>query len=319
MLLKPADIFRASPTPGHSHVLTIAAMVCLILTALLFSPGPGQADDDPQIRVVNISRIIVDDYGVGVLVGNDDPSISANGRYLAFRAYAPVIAAGSDIFFYDRQTGETKRVSVNFEGEAANGSSHKPCISADGRFIAFESWASDLVDGDNNETSDIFVHDLLTGETTRVSLHSDGTEANNRSLNPCLSADGRFVAFESWASNLVVGDNYGATDVFVHDRLTGETTRVSLHTNGTEGNGASGHPKITADGRFVAFGSSANNLVDNDNNGLGDIFVHDRYTGETVRVSLSSIGKESNDWSLPPFISPDGRYVVFFFEIQQFY
>jgi hypothetical protein len=138
--------------------------------------------------------------------------------------------------------------------------------------------------------------DCVTADViTRVSVASDGTEENNWSWFPSISGDGRYVAFHSGATNLVPGDSNVRSDVFVHDRLTGETTRVSVASDGTEGNDFSLFSSISGDGRYVAFQSLASNLVPGDANGWWDVFVHDRVTGETTRVSVASDGAEGND------------------------
>ncbi len=245
-----------------------------------------------------------------------DPSISADGRYVAFASFATNLASGDtndhrDIFVHDRQTGATTRVSVATGGGQANLASSDPSISADGRYVAFASLASNLVSGDTNNTGDIFVHDRQTGATTRVSIGPGGTQANRGSIAPSISADGRYVAFHSDATNLVSGVTNGTTHIFVHDRQTGATTRVSVASDGTEGNSVSIRPSISADGRYVAFQSMATNLVSGDTNMYQDVFVHDRQTGQTTRVSVASDGTEGNSGSLAPSISADGRYVAF--------
>jgi Tol biopolymer transport system component len=203
-------------------------------------------------------------------------------------------------------------VSVASDGTQGNSHSVSPSISADGRYVAFSSLASNLVPGDTNGKQDIFVHDRLTGQTTRVSVASDGTQGNGDSDFASISADGRYVAFSSLASNLVAGDTNGTWDVFVHDRLTGQTTRVSVASDGTQGNEDSIGVEISADGRYVAFTSLASNLVAGDTNGTWDVFVHDRLTGQTTRVSVASDGTEGNGHSLYGLsISADGRYVAF--------
>ncbi len=220
---------------------------------------------------------------------------SADGRYVAFASFASNLVPGdtnslTDVFVHDRQTGKTTRASVDSAGGEANGISILPAISADGRFVTFTSFASNLVPGDTNSLTDVFVHDRQTGKTTKVSVDSAGGEANGISFNHVISADGRFVAFTSLASNLVPGDHNGLRDIFVHDRQTGETTRVSVDSAGGEANGSSMFPAISADGRFVAFTSFAFNLVAGDHNGLRDVFVQDRQTGETTRVNADSAG-----------------------------
>ncbi len=188
-------------------------------------------------------------------------------------------------------SGATTRVSVDSSGVQGNNGSMTVSISADGRFVAFTSFASNLISGDTNGYSDIFVHDRQTGATTRVSVDSTGAQGNNVSWYASISADGRFVAFTSYASNLVSGDTNDYSDVFVHDRQTGATTRVSIDSSGAQGNHASSDvPSISADGRFVAFTSFASNLVSGDTNDSSDVFVHDRQTGATTRVSVDSSG-----------------------------
>jgi archaellum component FlaF (FlaF/FlaG flagellin family) len=205
----------------------------------------------------------------------------------------------------------TERVSVSSSGEQANSSSYPGCVSADGRFVTFTSQASNLMPGDTNGVYDVFVHDRLTGATERVSVSSAGEQGNEQSLGGPISADGRFVAFSSLATNLVPGDTNGAYDVFLHDHLTGATERVSVSSAGEEGNHESGGGSISADGRFVAFGSSASNLVSGDTNDGWDAFVHDRLTGATERVSVSSAGEQGNNWTVGASISGDGRFVAF--------
>jgi uncharacterized repeat protein (TIGR01451 family) len=252
-----------------------------------------------------------------------DPSISANGRFVAFSSKASTLVAGdtkgfSDIFVHDRATGQTARVSVDSAGVQANGSSYEPSVSADGRFVAFSSEASNLVAGDTNGKYDIFVHDRVTRQTTRVSVDGTGAESSgDYTRSPSISADGRFVAFQSDASTLVAEDTNGAKDIFVHDRTTGQTTRVSVSSAGDQSNGNysdSESPSISADGRFVAFQSDATNLVAGDTNGVKDIFVHDRTNGQTTRISVNSSGSQSTGnyyGSKFPSISADGRFVAF--------
>ena len=147
--------------------------------------------------------------------------------------------------------------------------------------------------------------DASPGATTRVSVDSAGNQGNGNSEFPSISADGRYVAFDSYASNLVPGDTNG--DVFVHDRQTSQTERISVDSAGNQGNDFSGYPSISAEGRYVAFESLAMNLVPGDANGVRDVFVHDRQTGETERVSVDSAGNQGNDGSGYSSISADGR------------
>jgi Tol biopolymer transport system component len=215
------------------------------------------------------------------------------------------------VFVHDLQSGETVRASVASDGSSGNSWSTNPSISAEGRFVAFESGSNNLVNGDTNNAQDIFVHDMQSGETVRVSATSDGTQANSDSYAPSISADGRLVAFYSSASNLVSGDTNGVSDIFVHDLQSGETRRVSVASDGSQGDQGSYQPSISSDGRWVAFASLASNLVSGDTNGGRDIFVHDLQSGETERVSVASDGSQADSFSNDPSISADGRYVAF--------
>ena len=190
-------------------------------------------------------------------------------------------------------------------------------ISADGRYVAFYSAASNLVPGDTNGTCDIFVYDRQTDTIERVSVAADGTQGNGQSTGPSISADGRYVAFYSAASNLVPGDTNGMSDIFVYDRQTDTIERVSLAADGTQGNGSSVGRSISADGRYVAFYSIASNLVPGDTNGTCDIFVYDRQTDTIQRVSVAADGTQGNDNSADSSISADGRYVAFYLCRQQ--
>jgi hypothetical protein len=177
-------------------------------------------------------------------------------------------------------TGQTTRVSVDSAGNQGNGNSgtaDKIVISADGRYVAFRSYATNLVQGDTNGYADVFLYDRDTGVATRVSVGTAGNQGNNDSVTPAVSNDGRFVAFKSDASNLVPLDTGGRRDIFVHDMLSGYTGRASVSRNGNQANndsGMGGSIGITADGRSVAFDSWATNLVF----GMGgyyNVFVHD--------------------------------------------
>jgi Tol biopolymer transport system component len=255
--------------------------------------------------------------------GSTGGGISANGRYVVFQSDAPNLVAGdtngvADVFLHDRASGVTRRVSVGAHGQA-NGASGFSTISASGRFVAFQSAASNLVAHDTNRSVDVFVRDLATGKTSRASVSSRDLQARglSESTQPVLSADGRYVAFESSAANLVPGDTNKLADVFVHDRRTARTERVSVTSKGKQAgadrtNNGSNSPTISADGRYVAFHSADSNLVPGDTNRTFDIFVHDRRTGRTTRVSISSAGRQANGESLGgPSISADGRYLAF--------
>jgi Tol biopolymer transport system component len=262
-----------------------------------------------------VERVSVDSNGVQANDDSYQPSISADGRYVAFVSAASNLFPGdtsvfNDIFVHDRLLGTTKCVSVEPGGTQTNGYSTAPMISADGRYVAFQSIASTLIHNDTNHVHDIFVRDLWTNTTERVSVDSAGGEGNSYSELPSISADGRFVAFRSDASNLVGGDTNARRDIFVRDRMTGTTERVSVDSNGMQANDQSDFGAISADGRYVAFESFATNLVVGDTNAKEDVFVRDRLNGTTERVSIGSFG-QGNDGSFSPAISADGRYVAF--------
>ncbi len=244
------------------------------------------------------------------------PAMSGDGHYIVFDSDATNLVPGdtngqSDVFLHDRVTGQTFKISTAFDGGLADGGSYFPAISEDGRYIAFESRATNLVSGDTNNSSDVFVYDRTTGQVTRVSVASDGSQANGDSYLPAISSIGRYVAFESNATNLVAGDTNNYPDVFVHDRVTGQTTRVSVASDGSQADGPGYSPSISADGRYVAFESDAPNLVPDDMNDEWDVFVRDLVAGQTFRVSVASDGSEADGGSYAPSISGDACFVAF--------
>jgi Tol biopolymer transport system component len=218
---------------------------------------------------------------------------------------------GNDVFVRDLGTDLTTRVSVADNGDEAAGESMAPSISADGRFVAFVSSAENLVAGDSNGARDVFVRDRVAPGTFRVSIATGGAQANNDSRETAISGDGRFVAFQSSASNLVAGDTNGSLDIFVHDRVTGETRRVSVDATGAQANSDSYSPSISADGGSVAFSSFSSNLVAGDSNGAADVFVKEIVPGTVVRASVSSEGAEADAESFLPSLAPEGGHVVF--------
>jgi Tol biopolymer transport system component len=248
--------------------------------------------------------------------GSAFPSISGDGRFVAFYSQASNLVPNdtngqSDIFVRDRQTGTTTLVSVSNNGTQGNLSSFDPSISNDGRYIAFASAATDLVPNDTNGYWDIFVRDLLTGTTVRVSVSDNGTQTNHGSWGPSISSTGRYVAFCSYANSLVPNDTNNEADIFVRDLQTNTTTRVSIATDGSQGNNTSERPSINNDGRYVVFVSDASSLVPNDTNGFYDIFVRDRQTNTTSRVNVAFDLTQANYMSYWSSISGDGRYVAF--------
>jgi Tol biopolymer transport system component len=241
-----------------------------------------------------------------------DSAISHAGLGVGFVSHATDLApldynGFEDIFVYDFHFGNgIVWVNIPLPGERANGPSGAPSLNASGWIVAFESEASNLVLGDNNSSSDVFLRDVIHDSTYLISTGLDPitgqpTEANDESTSPALSASGDRVAFVSKATNLVPNDNNAVADVFVHDFSDDHMVRVSVASDGTEANGYSRNPSISADGRFVAFYSQATNL---DESGQPGVFIHDLVAGETGLVSASLIGFQ-------PAISADGKHVAF--------
>jgi hypothetical protein len=241
------------------------------------------------------------------------PSINGDGSLVAFQSQASNLAPDdtngvADIFVRDRANGTTERLCPGVEG---NGASSTPAVSADGNVVAFASAATNLVPNDLNRFIDIFVCDRGTGTLELVSVSSEGVQGNGDSILPAISEDGRFVAFKSTASNLVPNDNNGFVDVFVRDRVAGTTVRASVNFRGGDANDNSFPPSISYDGRFVAFGSAATNLVPNDFNNLSSVFVRDLVNAVTLLVDVNDLGQQANGGTpdIPPAISGDGNQI----------
>jgi Tol biopolymer transport system component len=306
--------------------------------------GNGTYDEAGGVSTVRVS---VDSVGNEQIGESLFPSISGDGRYVAFQSNADLVVDDIlgflDIYVHDRdfdgngtydEAGGiiTVRVSEDSAGNEATAASSSPSISADGRYVAFESVA-DLVVDDTLGFLDIYVHDRdFDGNgtydeaggiiTVRVSVHSDGTEGNEASGAPSISADGRYVAFESLSTNLVAPATNGNVHIFVRDLLAGTTTLVSVDSTGAEGDNNSNFPSISDDGRYVAFESLSTNLVVGDTLGFSDVFVHDRDADgngtydelgaiSTTRVSVDLDGVEGNGNSNAPSMSADGKSVTF--------
>lgn len=288
-------------------------LVFLLITAAAFNADYAMAAFPEDMTV----RVSVDSQGGQLNLLSEVPYISANGRFVVFYTAAPLIPGDTngtdDIYVRDLKTGTISRESVSSAGVQANGPSATPVISSDGRYVAFYSQATNLVASDANGTmTDIFVRDRTNGTTELVSKNTHGGQANDYSYHPSISDDGRYVAFDSFASNLEFGDTNGNKDVFLHDRNTGKTVMVSVRSDGSlAAGGDSGGAVISGDGKVVAFSSSADNLVAYDSNVSEDVFVHHVPTGKTIRVSVSSLGVQGNGDSSQPRLSREGNQVVF--------
>ncbi len=282
-------------------VLALGAGLCL---------PPGALGAEPTT-----TRVSVAGDGTQANDWSSTSVISGNGRYVAFASWASNLVPGDtngapDIFVRDRQTGATTRESVSTAGAQANAGSSEVDISSDGRYVAFRSHASNLVTGDTNHADDIFVRDRQNATTTRASVATDGTQADDDCVQPQISANGRYVAFASWRSNLVLPDS-GFGHVFLRDTVAATTTRVSETPSGGEADGYSQGPSMSPNGRYVAFESAASNLVTRDTNARTDVFVWDRLAGAAVRVSVAASGAQGNGGSGSPSVSGDGMHVAF--------
>jgi Tol biopolymer transport system component len=247
----------------------------------------------------------------------DPVPATARGRYVAFTTLDTDLVPGdtngfSDVFVRDLRTGTTTRVSLTRTGGQGSADSLGPIVSADGRYVAFSSFAPHMARGDRNgERLDAFVRDMRTGTTTLASPSYTGPGGDNETGAAAVSANGRYVAIVSAASNLVPGDTNNALDVMIRDRTAGTTRLVSVSSTGAQGNGDSLNAAMTPDGRYVAFMSSATNLTPGDTNNAADVFVRDLRTG-TTRMISTPVGGLANGDSHEPAISADGRYVTYY-------
>jgi Tol biopolymer transport system component len=292
------------------------AVVCLGLALAAAGGAAWAAKDDVEL----VSRA----GGASGAKANGDSfnaAVSADGRLVAFDSAASNLHPDDgdftrDVFVRDLEAGTTTLVSraAGASGAKANADSTRPAVSADGRFVAFDSGASNLHPDDSDFTRDVFVRDLQAGATTLVSRAAGaaGTKGDGGSSRPAVSADGRFVAFESNASNLDPDDTDTAADVFVRDLQAGTTTLVSRAAGaaGAKGNGFSSEPVVSADGRLVAFDSVASNLDPDDGDNTRDVFLRDLQANTTTLVSRAA-GAKGNADSFFPAVSGDGRLVAF--------
>jgi RHS repeat-associated protein len=267
----------------------------------------------------NYTRVNVSSNGIESNNLTQNSSISADGRFVAFSSFANNLVLNdingtNDIFVRDLVTGETTKVSGNGYDAAAT-YFQSPSISANGRFVTYMTYF-------NNQYSDISVYDRELGLTTRASVNSNGVGANSASFSPSISDDGRYVVFESIAFNLVPNDTNGSIDIFIHDMLTGETTRVSENSSGVQGNSGSGVPSISADGKFVTFKSLATNLVPGDTNNSVDLYVYNVENKQITKLTNANNGGFRDvgfGVNVPvgyTSISGNGRFIAFQSELE---
>ena len=297
--------------------MRIAIAVMVVLAVVTCSSASAAPVPPPNTELVSVSTAgaQVDNYAVTEAGG-----ISQHGRYVTFDTAATTLVAGDtnglqDVFVRDRGAGTTERASVSSAGAQANGVSANGAISATGRYVVFSSGATNLVPGPdhNNNNSDIFRRDRVTGRTVAVSITPRGRLSDSGAQEPSISADGRYIAFSSSSTNLARDPNRSGEDVFVRDMATGTTRIASFRGVGRAADRGSFEPAISADGTAVVFASDATNLVHHDTNGSEDIFERDLVGSTTTRVSVSSTGVQakSGSFSFDPSTSADGRYVIF--------
>jgi hypothetical protein len=303
---------------SRAFVLIIILISCATYTNCGFSFGDDPVDPDEDVAFAgNIDRVSVSSVGIQANGNSEEPAISSDGSVVAFISEATNLVPGDtnsaqDIFVHDLDTGITERVSVDSAGIQGNDDAFTLSLSSNGNFVAFGSYATNLVAGDTNTVIDVFVHNRDTDTTERVSVATAGIQADNESFSPAISSAGRYVAFKSDATNLVANDTNDNSDIFVRDRTLGITERVSVASDGTQANGDSILPAISSDGRFVTFSSEASNLVADDTNNLADIFLHDRQDDTTVRlVAPAEFNTGSGIIIVASNVSPDGGFAGF--------
>ena len=297
------------------------ALGAALATGLLVPATVALAGPSPQ-RTVRV-RLAATANPDGT---SSQPSLSADARRVAFASRATNLVAAdangavSDVFVYDQGTSDVSLVSAGPHGEAADGRSEQPVLSGDGTHVAFTSHAENLVPDDRNDASDVFVLVPGTG-LVRVSVSSEGDEADGASYEPDISADGRYVTFTSNAGNLVEGDANGQADVFVRDLLTGVTSLVSVshRARGTDRSpdGESSAPAISSDGGHVSFSSDAPDVVAGDGNHRQDVFLRDLAAARTQMISLGRGGRTGQNKAMArgfaavSDVSRDGKLVAF--------
>jgi len=270
----------------------------------------------------DLTRVSVSTVGAQSNGHSNRPSLNSDGRYVVFTSQATNLdprdtSATADIYLHDRLLDTTELVSVSLGNTGGNDSSGFPTVSSDGRYVTFESAATNLTKEQTIGLKKIHLRDRQLQQTTLISVPFDGSPITNECVQPIMTPDARFIAFVGSMDNLVPGDTNNTRDVFVHDRQTGETSRVSISSSGQQANDSSpaqfdGRVSISADGRYVAFSSSATNLIPIDTNEFwGDVYLHDRTTGQTSVVSVSSAGEQADFGGENPVVSDDGRRIAF--------
>jgi Tol biopolymer transport system component len=305
-LMKGTTAGRANRRLVVAATAATSMLIGAVLTAT--APSAGASQDIAKGGTVTRASVTKNDAQIN---GASTPPVrgglSADGTRVVFSSGASGVVPGDtnkagDAFVRDLTTGRTVRVTLNSRGQQANGDSSNPSIAAGGRHVVFESVATNLGGKDTRDNVDVFVRDLDTRTTTRVSVGRDGKQPNGNNFFPVVSGNGNIVAFQSDSSNLVKGDTNGHEDVFVRNVRTGKTTRVSLNVRNKQFTGISLEPSISANGRYILF------AMTRDGDGLADLYVRDRKLHTTKLVfSEKRFGHAViGSWH----ISGNGRYVV---------
>jgi Tol biopolymer transport system component len=306
-------------TPGPNTVSADGRFVVFASDSADIVPGDTNGRPDVFLRDMQngtVQRVDVGPGGVEADFGAEWPSISADGRFVAYHSAATNLVPGDrpeylDVFVYDRIDGTTRRIAVDAAGTPPDDTTGFPSISGDGRYVAFMSMATNFAAGRGAGRYALFLQELATGRTEHVDVAQGGGPAGGEPWGISINADGRYVAFGSDATNLVPGDTNASTDVFVRDRLLQTTERVSVGASGVQSDSLSHSPSISADGRHVAFQSSATNLAPGGAWPYNGMFVRDRQSNTTARVSVYQVGVQDPGNVSEASISADGRYVAF--------
>lgn len=319
-------------TSGLSHQPSLSDDGLIVVFTARYQPGRQNSITGLYDRATDSSAFLLPDMGTGgnptrPSQGRLNARISGNGQFVVFdtksrlqnlfepalEPLTPINTVIFDVLIHDVVTDPPpplERLSLDSLGDEGRGDSIEPSVSDSGRWVAFHSYADDLVANDLNEHEDVFVRDRDFNTTELISANPSGDPGDDDSIQAVISGDGQFVAFRSRATDLVAGDTNQRWDIFVRDRSAGVTERVSVSSVSVEANHHSTDPDISDSGRFVVFRSLASSLVDTDTNDRADVFVHDRFTGETAIVSRPASG-ESNGMSHEPAISGDGQWIAF--------
>jgi Tol biopolymer transport system component len=316
-----------APANGESYAPSISAdgqRIAFVSEASNLVAGDANKMADVFVRDAvsqTTSRISVSQAGVEADGSSSAPRISSDGRFVVFVSHATNLIAGDtngqpDVFVRDLQSGALERISSGVAGAPADGASEGPALSSDGRYAVFASTASNLIPGEEGlgptRVWDVYRRDRTSGTTVRVSLNLSGGKGDAHSFAPAISGDGRYVAFASHAHNLISSDLDNRPDVYVRDMQSGTTQRVSIGLGGLEPTGDSLRPSISADGRFVAFESSAGNLVSELRpEGSTWIYLRDLANGLTTRVVAASAEATPDGGTVSAAISADGRWIAF--------